>query len=587
MFNQTPFLNTKKAGFTLIELLVVIAIIALLSSIVLSALSSARQKGIDSANDQQVHQVKTALELYFSDHDYYPGKPGVTIRSDDANTTNWQEIVTTLTPKYISSIPTKSGAALVYQGVACGSNPNQTCSYSLTTDKVVVNNSGGNTGGTGGGGTGGGGTGGSGGGTGGTGAGSGAGLITAKTYYVDDVSGADTNNGLSADTAWKTITKVNGTNLAPGDGVLLKRGGVWHQKLIINNSGTSPNPIVVSSYGDTSLAKPLIDLQNAVDFGIYIASRSYIIIQDVAVANAKSDAGPSAGVAILNAKNITIDSVDVSGVKGIGGMAIYATGAGLLDNVIVRNSQVSSTQKSGFPGANGTGIQLWADCDCGTNVKLLNNTITTSAGHGIGLFIPNTIVQGNTSFRNNMSGIGSSNDEVNNIAHAHNELIDGNTIYENCQFQDDCFGINMFRTGGNNVIRNNIVHDQRDTKNDPAVPANAGYGGVKFGTGGIRFDGGDAYSLSLYGPEADYSSQTGNVISNNQISNEYQGIQIYNFSGVSVANNTINYSKSVGLKMFEDNTSNSQVVVTMSGNTISNTLSGGTDTSTVGNVLVQ
>ncbi len=58
-------------GFTLIELLVVISIIALLSSVVLSSLSSARVKAKNSATKAGVVQWRTALNLYYSDNGGY------------------------------------------------------------------------------------------------------------------------------------------------------------------------------------------------------------------------------------------------------------------------------------------------------------------------------------------------------------------------------------------------------------------------------------------------------------------------------------------------------------------------------------
>lgn len=65
---------TRK-GFTLIELLVVIAIIALLSTLAVVALGSARLKSRDAKRLSDIKQIQTALELYFTDQDGYPAAP--------------------------------------------------------------------------------------------------------------------------------------------------------------------------------------------------------------------------------------------------------------------------------------------------------------------------------------------------------------------------------------------------------------------------------------------------------------------------------------------------------------------------------
>ena len=62
--------NSK--GFTLIELLVVIAIIALLSSIILSSLNSARQRARDAERVSDVSQLRIGLQLFYSDYQFYP-----------------------------------------------------------------------------------------------------------------------------------------------------------------------------------------------------------------------------------------------------------------------------------------------------------------------------------------------------------------------------------------------------------------------------------------------------------------------------------------------------------------------------------
>jgi len=72
----------------------------------------------------------------------------------------------------------------------------------------------------------------------------------ATTYYVDESNGNDTNDGISQQTAWRTIQKVNSVKFSPGDSVLFKKGETWREKkLSPKASGIEGNPIVFSSYG--------------------------------------------------------------------------------------------------------------------------------------------------------------------------------------------------------------------------------------------------------------------------------------------------------------------------------------------------
>lgn len=61
----------NQKGFTLIELLVVIGIIALLSSIAVFSLNSARGKSRDAKRFGDVKQIATALELFYDDSSSY------------------------------------------------------------------------------------------------------------------------------------------------------------------------------------------------------------------------------------------------------------------------------------------------------------------------------------------------------------------------------------------------------------------------------------------------------------------------------------------------------------------------------------
>ena len=43
-------------------------------------------------------------------------------------------------------------------------------------------------------------------------------------YYLDATGGDDNNSGLAPDEAWKSLEKLRGVKLLPGNKVLLKRG---------------------------------------------------------------------------------------------------------------------------------------------------------------------------------------------------------------------------------------------------------------------------------------------------------------------------------------------------------------------------
>jgi prepilin-type N-terminal cleavage/methylation domain-containing protein len=86
----------ENRGFTLIELLVVIAIIALLSSIVLASLNSARAKSRDAQRRSDLHQLQVAVELYYDKNGSYIANSGVYTVS---------ATLTPLVPTFIPGMP--------------------------------------------------------------------------------------------------------------------------------------------------------------------------------------------------------------------------------------------------------------------------------------------------------------------------------------------------------------------------------------------------------------------------------------------------------------------------------------------------
>lgn len=68
--------------------------------------------------------------------------------------------------------------------------------------------------------------------------------ITGTAYYVSN-DGDDSNDGTSPEKAWKTVDRVNGTWLLPGDGVFFKRGDLWRAARVKTKSG-----VTYGAYGE-------------------------------------------------------------------------------------------------------------------------------------------------------------------------------------------------------------------------------------------------------------------------------------------------------------------------------------------------
>ncbi len=78
-----------------------------------------------------------------------------------------------------------------------------------------------------------------------------------RTYYVDAVRGNDENLGLTPETPWKTLERVNAVRFAPGDTLLFRADCTYAGQLWPKGSGSPERPIRIGRYGQG--AKPRID----------------------------------------------------------------------------------------------------------------------------------------------------------------------------------------------------------------------------------------------------------------------------------------------------------------------------------------
>ena len=79
----------------------------------------------------------------------------------------------------------------------------------------------------------------------------------AEVYYVSSSQGNDSNNGLSIQSPFKSIEKLNTMQFNAGDTIYFKSGDYWEGMFWIKGSGSYTNPIVIDVYGGN--IRPIID----------------------------------------------------------------------------------------------------------------------------------------------------------------------------------------------------------------------------------------------------------------------------------------------------------------------------------------
>lgn len=105
-------MRTPYRGFSLIELLIVITIIALLATIVLATLNSARERARDTSRVNDINQVVTALELYRADNGgTYPPSP-----ASGSDRYFLATLADDLVPTYLPKIPVDPQAGSTNNG---------------------------------------------------------------------------------------------------------------------------------------------------------------------------------------------------------------------------------------------------------------------------------------------------------------------------------------------------------------------------------------------------------------------------------------------------------------------------------------
>ncbi len=72
------FLQKPRKGFSFIEIMIVVTIIALLATLIVSSIQSARISGRDTRRVSDITEIRNALNLYYSRYNNYPTTVAVT-----------------------------------------------------------------------------------------------------------------------------------------------------------------------------------------------------------------------------------------------------------------------------------------------------------------------------------------------------------------------------------------------------------------------------------------------------------------------------------------------------------------------------
>ena len=170
------------------------------------------------------------------------------------------------------------------------------------------------------------------------------------TYYVDSVSGNDSNNGTSISTAWKTLAKVNSITFQAGDSILFKAGCYWSGQLKPQGSGAAGSPIVADKYGTGE--KPIIDGAGA-SCTVELNGQQYWEFNN------------------LHVKNYT---TDLSQLRM--GFYFHGTDCGIMNHIYIKNCDIGEIVSRGtnYWGGSHEGMGTFSGC---LVMRIFGNTTQT------------------------------------------------------------------------------------------------------------------------------------------------------------------------------------------------------------------
>jgi hypothetical protein len=221
-------------------------------------------------------------------------------------------------------------------------------------------------------------------------------------FYVDSTGGNNANSGTTPNSAWQTLTKLNGTHFSAGDKILFKTGRSWIGTLSPLGSGATNRAIVISSYG-TNPALPIINGNGNAD-AVILTNQEYWEINNLEVINPGSIDAERRGIRLCAANygivnHLYVSNCHVHNIRGkvdarngdalakrTGGIIVEVIDDSMMatrfNDIIIQNCIISSVTNQGIVacgnisggGHNYPGTTAWNNRHC-SNLIIRNNVI--------------------------------------------------------------------------------------------------------------------------------------------------------------------------------------------------------------------
>ena len=242
-----------------------------------------------------------------------------------------------------------------------------------------------------------------------------------RTYYLNSISGNDSNDGLTPETAWQTLERASTEEYSAGEKLFLSTGCTFYGKLQLRVDGSKDRPVIVSSYGpdNGNASLPLIDAKGyiaaiQIENGRHVEISNLELIADAGtpvdteastsrygVLVVADEPGQYPGIQLINLKihhifateNIDKDGMNPTSNMGMGIGIMMNNENAKISNVLIEGCSIAMT------GHTGIRIFGYGDNEGSTyldGVNIENNFLNHIGGPGM---VPgrceNVVVRGN------------------------------------------------------------------------------------------------------------------------------------------------------------------------------------------------